>query len=93
MKILNFQEFRMPSGINRSEWRTGDAREAMADLVYKNVNGIAAHRLAFKIYESDGETEYTDEEATLIVRVAEAFATPAFIDGLNDQIDNQPKTD
>lgn len=83
----------MPSGINRSEWRTGDAREAMADLVYKNVNGIAAHRLAFKIYESDGETEYTDEEATLIVRVAEAFATPAFIDGLNDQIDNQPKTD
>lgn len=93
MKILNFQEFRMPAGINRAEWRTGDAREAMADLVYKNVGGIAAHRLAFKIYESDGETEYTDEEAILIVRVAEAFATPAFIDGLNEQIENQSKTD
>lgn len=93
MKILNFQEFRMPTGINRSEWRTGDAREAMADLLYKNVNGIAAHRLAFKIYESDGDVEYTDEESSLIIRVAEAFATPAFIDGLSDQIDNQPKTD
>lgn len=93
MKILDFQKFRMPAGINRAGWRNGDAREAMADLVYNNVNGIAAHRLAFKIYESDGETEYTDEEATLIVRVAEAFATPAFIDGLNEQIENQSKTD
>lgn len=93
MKILNFQQFRMPAGINRAEWRTGDAREAMADLLYKNVNGIAAHRLAFKIYESNSDTEYSDEEALLIVRVAEAFATPAFIDGLNNQIDNQPKTD
>ncbi len=93
MKILNFKKFRMPVGINRAQWRNGDAREAMADLVYNNVNGIAAHRLAFKIYESDGDTEYTDEEASLIVRVAEAFATPAFIDGLNEQINNQPKTD
>ncbi len=93
MKILNFQDIRMPTGINRSEWRTGDAREAMADLLYKNVNGIAAHRLAFKIYESDGDVEYTDEEASLIIRVAEAFATPAFIDGLNEQINNQTKTD
>lgn len=83
----------MPAGINRAEWRTGDAREAMADLLYNNVNGIAAHRLAFKIFESDGEAEYSEEEAMLIVRVAEAFATPAFIDGLNDQIENQPKTD
>ena len=93
MKILNFQEFQMPTGINRAGWRTGDEREAMADLVYKNVNGVAAHRLAFKIYESNGNTEYSEDEALLIVRVAEAFATPAFIDGLNEQINNQTKTD
>lgn len=93
MKILNFQNFRIPTGINRTEYNTGDAREAMADLLYKNVNGIASHRLAFKIYESMGDTEYTDEESSLIVRVAEAFATPAFIDGLNEQINNQPEKD
>ncbi len=31
-------------------------------MLYTRVSGISAHRLAFKIFESTGETEFSDEE-------------------------------
>lgn len=90
MKTIDFKEFSLPLGISQSRAKVIDAREGFADLVYTNINGIAAHSLAFKIYRSEGPTEYTDGEADIIRRVAESLATPAFIDGLKKQIDNQP---
>ncbi|WP_304510982.1 hypothetical protein [Duncaniella muris] len=46
-----------------------------------------------KIYRSEGVTDYTDEEVRTITEVAANYGTPAFIDGLNEQINNQTKTD
>lgn len=76
----------MPAGINGRGIRTGDARESFADIVYMNANGIRAHALAMKIYRSEGEEEFTDEEVRLITGLAERFCTPVFIDGLRAQI-------
>lgn len=87
MAKLNFQQFRIPTGIDKSSYRTGDARESVANMLYLNVNGIRAHALALKIYHSEGETEFSDEEIKTLQEVANAYATPAFIDGLNSQLE------
>lgn len=90
---LNFQHFSVPTGISRKNRQTGDARESFANMIYMNVNGIRAHALAMKIYNSEGEEEYSLEEVRLIREVAEKLCAPNFIDGLMEQLDNQSKTE
>lgn len=92
MKI-NFKQFTVPTGISRKNRQTGDARESFANMIYMNVNGIRAHALAMKIYNSEGEEEYSQEEVRLIREVAEKLCAPNFIDGLMEQLDNQSKTE
>lgn len=87
MAKLNFQHFKIPTGIDRTQYRTGDARESVANMLYLNVNGIRAHALALKIYRSEGETDFTEEEVRTLRDVADTYATPAFIDGLNEQLE------
>lgn len=86
MAKLNFQKFSVPTGISKKNKQTGDARESFANLIYLNVNGIRAHALAMKIYQSEGAEEYTDDEVRLMKGLAERYCTPAFIDGLRAQI-------
>lgn len=87
MAKINFQQFSIPAGIDRSRYQTGDARESVANMLYLNVNGIRAHALALKIYRSEGETDFTEEEVRTLREVADTYATPAFIDGLNEQLE------
>ncbi len=87
MTKLNFKQFNIPTGISRRVKQMGDARESFANLLYLNVNGIRAHALAMKIYNSEGETEYTPEEVKLIQEIANKFCTPNFIDGLAEQLE------
>ena len=93
MVKLNFQQFSVPTGISRKHRQTGDARESFADMIYLNVNGIKAHALAMKIYQSEGVADYSSEEVKLIREVAEKLCVPNFIDGLMEQLNNQPKNE
>ena len=86
---LNFKQFSIPTGISRKNRQTGDARESFANMLYLNVNGIRAHALAMKIYNSEGEENYSPEEVKLIKEVAEKLCAPNFIDGLMEQLNNQ----
>lgn len=86
MTKLNFKQFTIPTGISKKNKQTGDARESFANLIYLNVNGIRAHALAMKIYNSEGETEYSQDEVKLIKDVAYKMCAPNFIDGLNEQL-------
>lgn len=86
---LNFEQFRMPKGISRTSWQTLDAREQIADLLYTHASGIKAHRLAYKILDSLGWVDYTDEEVNTIRSVVEALCLPAVIDGLNDMCNDK----
>lgn len=91
MAKIDFEHFSMPASIRRKERIKGDAREKFADILYLHVNGIRAHALALKIYNSAGATEFTDDEAKLIKGVAEEFCVPNFIDGLYEQLRNDNK--
>ena len=86
MTKIDFQHMKIYTGVSRKTAHTCDARETFADLIYRNAGGIRAHSLAFKIYESEGETEYSDDEIKLIQSVAEKMCVPGFIDGLNEQL-------
>lgn len=82
---LNFQKFTIPIDIAGKQKKEGDVRESFANLIYTNVSGIGAHALAFKIYKSEGEVEYSDEEMKTIQDIANKLTTPAFIEGLKLQ--------
>ena len=78
MTKLDFKHFSKYTGIRRQQKETGDAREEFADLIYRYAGGIKAHALAFRIYGSTGEEEYSEEET--------AICLPGFIDGLYEQL-------
>ncbi|WP_288316297.1 hypothetical protein [uncultured Mediterranea sp.] len=84
MKKLDFRNFSVPTGITRQTREVFDAREQIADLLYTRVSGIKAHRLAFKILESTGETEFSDEETGMIHMAVERYCLPNVIDALNE---------
>lgn len=88
MSKLDFQYFKVYASISHKTSQTMDVREPFADMIYNNVNGIRAHALAMKIYKSDGETEYSDDEVKLIQAVADKMCVPGFIDGLSEQLDD-----
>lgn len=89
MKKLNFQQFSLPTGIKKEQRVTGDARESIANVLYLNVNGIRAHHLAFKIFESEGEQDYADDEIELLKEVVNRYCLPNFIDGLKEQLNKE----
>lgn len=93
MRRIDFQHFNVYLSVTRKEARSMDVRETFADMIYNNVNGIKAHALALKIYESEGEADYTDDEVKLVRTVAERLCVPGFIDGLNEQLDNNPNNE
>lgn len=88
MSKIDFQHFKIYASISHKASHTVDVRENFADMIYNNVNGIKAHALALKIYNCEGAIEYTDEEVNLIGTVSERLCVPGFIDGLNDQLNN-----
>lgn len=63
-----------------------DARKTVADVLYMQFSGIAAHDLAFRIYRSEGEMEVNDEEAELLTQLGDR-STGVFRDSLHAALD------
>lgn len=89
MKKIDFKNFTIPLDISGTKKQTADVREAFANMLYTRTNGIRAHSLAMAIYRSEGILEVTGEDAELISATAAQFCTPAFIDAINEQLNNQ----
>ena len=79
---INFEQFTLYKGIGRQEKELLDVKKIFADEIYNHGQGIACHALALKIYNSQGTTEYSDDEFRLMVAFAEQCMTPSFIDSL-----------
>lgn len=84
MKI-DFKRLKMYSDITRSEESAlvMDVRKQFADIIYKNGSGIECLDLALKIYRSDGEEEYSEQEYAIMKQVA-SMCSPMFIDAINN---------
>lgn len=86
MNKINFKEFEVSNNISWTNPKKIDVREQLANLIYTNINGIRAHALSHKIFESDGEIEIDEEDVKLIKDVANQLCTPIFIDAINKAI-------
>ena len=88
MKKIDFQHFRIANGIKQDVIVEIDTREQLADVIYNNVNGIAALTLAQKIYKSEGETEYDEREIKTLTEVVDNICFDAIVDAYHKIIDN-----
>lgn len=80
MKI-DFEKFPLFQGLS-GQRQVLNVKHVLADELYTKGQGIAFHALALKIYNSEGETEYSDMEYALLLDFAEHCMTPSFIDSL-----------
>lgn len=85
MKI-NFEQFPLYTDITREFREAVDIKGSLANTIYMNVPGIAAHVLAEKIYKSEGEVELNNEEVELILQCAPLFSG-VFMDSFNDYLE------
>ena len=86
MKI-NFENVKIYTDITRKNFFEADVKEQIADVLYKHGNGIRAHALALKIYNSKGETDFTPDEVAMLLEASQTFCTPNFIDAIQNIID------
>ena len=81
MKI-DFEKFALYEGIERNRKVISNVRVTLADELYRRGQGITFHALALKIYNTEGETEFSEEEFALLLLFAEQCMSPCFFDSL-----------
>lgn len=82
MVKINFESLRVFKDIEHKVCEVMDVKMAVANELYDKGQGIAFHALAMKIYNSQGDTEYTDEEYELIMNYANQMCRPSVIEAL-----------
>lgn len=78
-KRINFAKLLIYTSIAHKESIEQDVRETFADVIYRTCPGIAALELARKIYHSEGEEVYNEQELN-IIRQASRMCTAQFIE-------------
>lgn len=86
---LNFKKLRVYN-IARTKEEIIDAREIFADAISRNIIGFEAHHICHKIFESDGDEDYTDREVELIQQYS-SLGTGQFIDAILIMIETAKK--
>jgi hypothetical protein len=87
MAKINFKEFKMFTDIGHESTRVFDIRKDFSNGMYVSLRGIQSHDIAMRIYKSDGEVEFSDEELQIIMSFAQSL-TGAFIDSMSMNIKN-----
>ena len=82
MKI-NFAQLEVYTDIKKTNKVCTDVRQQLGELLYETGSGIKLHSLALKIYNSEGETEYTEEEIQTLMQFVNQYCKPAIIDAIN----------
>ena len=87
MKI-NFEHLKVYTDIAKTNVTVTNVKVQIADALYQNGFGIAAHALAFKIYNSSGECELTNEEYQILTDFVEQKCTPMIIEAFKNVTNN-----
>ena len=88
MKKINFGSLSVRTGIGVDTTTRLNIKESFANMLYTQVNGIAALTLAQKIYKSEGETEYDEREIKTLTEVVDNICFAAIVDAYHKIIDN-----
>lgn len=88
MKKINFKHFKVFTDITKTQTFEADMRKSVANVLYMQFSGIAAHDLAFRIYRSEGDIELNDEESDMLMQLGDR-STGAFRDSIAAAIAEQ----
>ena len=83
MKI-NFEQIKVFTDIAKTNETVANLKVQVADALYQNGFGIASHALAFKIYNSQGDCELTDEEYQILMSFLEQKSSPMIIEAFKN---------
>jgi len=83
MKI-NFEQLTVYTDIAKTNATVANVKVQIADAMYQNGFGIASHALAFKIYNSQGDCELTEEEYQILMSFVEQKCTPMIIEAFKN---------
>lgn len=86
MVKINFERIELFTGIDKKECVVQNLKKDFADVIYQFGRGIESHALALKIYNSNGEAEYDEQECNLILQLSE-LCNPSFIDAIRKMLD------
>ena len=94
MKI-NLEHLEVFMTLDKNQCQVVNARKQIANLIYSQGAGLglAGQALAVKMWNGNGDTEYTDDEARIIKELVERTTAPCFIDAVNAAISNAVSTD
>lgn len=79
---MDFENVNVYADLKHEQSVKVNIKEQFAELIYQKGTGIQAHALALKIFNSNKDTEFTDNEIELIKSYAEKFCTPMIIDAI-----------
>lgn len=88
---IDFSRIELFTDVAHTTCNICDLRTQFANVIYNMGNGIEAHALALKIYNSEGATFYEDRELMLIEQYSKLCA-PSFIDAIGRIMNQTPKT-
>ena len=90
MKTVNFEKLKVALDIEGKYEEEQNVKKDFANLIYQHGKGIEFHALALKIFNSNGDAEYSIEECELI-RQASLSCAPFFIDAISNVLKNEDK--
>lgn len=81
--------------LDKKQCQVVNARKQIANLVYSQGAGLglAGQALAVKMWNGNGDTEYTDDDVKIIKELVERTTAPCFIDAMNTAISNAVSAD
>ena len=88
MAKINFSKLPCYTDIRKVEKREMDLKYDFSNQMYINGNGVAMGALAMKIYNSQGEEEYNEQECALMLQFSESLP-PIFVESLKDAIEGK----
>jgi len=86
MAKVNFKALQVRTSLKGDVTVTVDGAADIADIIYTQGAGIAAHALALKIFNGEGEMELTDAEARIVEDIAYRCLAPLHIDAIRAQL-------
>jgi hypothetical protein len=89
MAKVNFKALQVKTSLKGDKTVTIDGATDFADIIYTQGAGIAAHSLAHKIYDADGEVELSDAEARIVEEVINRCCAPHHIDAIMSQLKSE----
>ncbi len=84
MKI-NFDSVKVYTDIEKTKSVTQNMRKDFSNFIYTQGSGIAAHALAFKVYNGTPDTDYDAQEVE-IIRGFVNNCTPCVIDAFGEML-------